>query len=207
MQSVGLDSFLDWRHELIFNRQGTELLAGTAIRHNFLELSLRLVSRLELPPVYFILARCLIRHGADHFRHLNVRARVVLAIRDLIDSPRDGVIILANVGIPQRDARHRGNRINVLLVNQARIVHEAIKDQSALRFKGDVPQRRTHVLERQRIIQHRLRLIAKAIFIRLHDEAGKAVVGNVELFHEYHSRPVDNDAMIHLHLIATRSKV
>ena len=105
LESVGLDSFLDWRHELIFNGQCAKLLPRAAVRHDFLEFSLRLVSRLELPPIYFVLASGLIRHCTNHFRHLNVRATVVFPVGDLVDGPRDGVIILANVGISQGNAR------------------------------------------------------------------------------------------------------
>ena len=178
------------------------MLPRAAVRHDFLEFSLRLVSRLELPPIYFVLASGLIRHCTNHFRHLNVRATVVFPVGNLVDGPRDGVIILANVGISQGNARDRGNRINVLLVNQAWIVDEPVKDQTALRLKRYVPECRTHVLERQRIVQHGLRLVAKAIFIGLHDKAGQTVVCNIKLFHEDDSRPVNDDAVVHLDLVA-----
>ena len=62
-------------------------------------------------------------------------------------------------------------------------------------------------MERQRIIQHRLRLIAKAIFIGLHDHARQHVVANIQLLCKDADLPVDHDAMIHLDLVAASAKV
>ena len=118
----------------MLNGKRSQLLPTVAVVHRGFEFCLGLVALLELATINLVLSSSLVRHGRYHLAHLQIGARVVLPEGELIDSLSHNIVVFGHVSIAQWDAAHAADSVNILLVNQARIVDKPVKDQAALGF-------------------------------------------------------------------------